>query len=174
MIFGCSVSMQMEFIMNKLLTNLVLGFAAFGVIAVSPAASDDAKAAYYAAADKAAADYRDAHALCETLERNAQLICIEEAKLAQTRVKMNAEAQYRNTDQARQRASSAIANAEFAVAMARCEQGRHRQEHLHQASPGIKSCSEGRPEDSCGRVWNSLSGIGTKRGIAIMKSKNAN
>lgn len=121
MIFRCSVSMQMEFIMNKLLTNLVLGFAAFGVIAVSPAASDDAKAAYYAAADKAAADYRDAHALCETLERNAQLICIEEAKLAQTRVKMNAEAQYRNTDQARQRASSAIANAEFAVAMARCE-----------------------------------------------------
>lgn len=107
--------------MNKLLLNLLLGLAATGFVTLLQAASNDAKAAYYAAADKAAADYRDAHAACEALDMSMQSVCIEEAKLAQTRAKMNAEAHYRNTAQARQQANMAIANAEFAVAKARCE-----------------------------------------------------
>lgn len=107
--------------MNKLLLKLLLGFAATGFVSLLQAASNDAKAAYYAAADKAAADYRDAHAACEALDMSMQSVCIEEAKLVQTRAKMNAEAHYKNTAQARQQANMAIANAEFAVAKARCE-----------------------------------------------------
>ena len=107
--------------MNKLLLTLLSGCAAAGFSPWLQAASNDAKAQYYAAADKAAADYRDAHAACEALDISMQSVCIEEAKLVQTRVKMNAEAHYKNTAQARQRANIAIANAEFSVAKARCE-----------------------------------------------------
>ena len=108
--------------MNKCMRGLIWGFAAAGFAAAPSAFSDEGKAAYYAAADKAAADYRDAHAACEALgEGNAQIVCIEEAKLAQTRTKGTAEAQYRNTAQARQKAATDIANAEYAVAKARCE-----------------------------------------------------
>ncbi|OGB25352.1 MAG: hypothetical protein A3I66_02705 [Burkholderiales bacterium RIFCSPLOWO2_02_FULL_57_36] len=107
--------------MKKLMTKLVLGFAAVGFTEMSAAIADERKAAYYAIADKAAADYRDAHAACDALDGNAQIVCIEEAKLAQTRTKGNAEAQYRNTAQARQKTGTDIANAEYAVAKARCE-----------------------------------------------------
>jgi hypothetical protein len=107
--------------MNKLLTALALGMAEIGFAMAAAASSDEAKAAYYATADQAAADYRDAHARCETLDATVQKVCIEEAKLAQTRAKGTAEAQYKNTPQARQKAATDIANAEYAVAKAKCE-----------------------------------------------------
>ena len=134
--------------MNRLLKMLVPGFAAVALVAMPAVGADDAKAAFYAAADKAAADYRDAHAACETLEQNAQSVCIEEAKLAQIKVKMNAEAQYRNTPQIRQKARIDIANAEFAVAAARCEN------------------SEGNDKNSCIRHARAL------RAVAIAAAKD--
>lgn len=121
--------------MNKHLTHLAVGLAALMAVMASQAGTNEAKAAYYAAADKAAADYRDAHAACELLDASMQAVCIEEAKLAQTRAKGNAEAHYRNTAQARQKADIDIANAEFSVAKARCEfkEGSDRQACLRQA-----------------------------------------
>ncbi len=107
--------------MNRLLASLALGFSVIGFAAAAEGGANDAKAVYYAAADKAAADYRDAHARCETLHGNAQTVCIEEAKLAQTRAKGTAEAEYKNTREARLKASTDIANAEYAVAKAKCE-----------------------------------------------------
>lgn len=121
--------------MNKHLMHLALGLAAIGAVTASQAGETAAKAAYYAAADKAAADYRDAHAACETLDASLQAVCIEEAKLAQTRAKGNAEAHYRNTPQVRQKVNIDIANAEFSVARARCEtrQGSDRLACMQQA-----------------------------------------
>ena len=57
---------------------------------------------------------------------------------------MNAEAQYRNTDQARQRASGAIANAEFAVAMARCEnkEGTDKNACIRQAQEALRAVAK--------------------------------
>jgi hypothetical protein len=112
---------QAESIMNKRVMRLVLGIVAAGFASVSAADANQAKAAYYAAGDKAAADYRDAHAQCETLDAKMQTVCIEEAKLAQTRAKGMADVQYRNTAQARQKASIDIANAEYRVAEAKCQ-----------------------------------------------------
>lgn len=122
--------------MNKLLWGFMLGLAVIGYAVAAQAGSDEAKAVYYAAADKAAADYRDAHAQCETLIGNAQTICIEEAKLAQTRAKGTAEAEYKNTAEARLKASTDIANAEYAVAKAKCEsmEGMEKNTCLRQAN----------------------------------------
>lgn len=101
-----------------------LMLAALGFATASAADTDQAKAAskmaYYAAGDKAAAEYMNAHAQCETLEAAAQLVCIEEAKLVQTRAKGTAEMQYRNTAQIRLKVSNDIANAEYRVAEAKC------------------------------------------------------
>jgi hyperosmotically inducible protein len=134
--------------MNKLVTLLLSGIAATGFATIAAADSDQGKAAYYAAADQAAADFRDAHAKCDLLQGNEQLVCIEEAKLAQTRAKGTAEAHYRNTPQARQKASIDIANAEYGVAKARCE------------------AKDGSDKEACIRLANAL------RSFAIAEAKS--
>lgn len=112
---------QTECEMSKRWLMLMTGCVAIGYVPFSSAESAISKAEYYAIADKAAADFRDAHAVCDTLQGNAQTICVEEAKLAQTIAKGSAEARYKNTAQARTKASTDIANAQYAVAKARCE-----------------------------------------------------
>jgi hyperosmotically inducible protein len=111
--------------MKNQLTRSIFALAAFACATVSAADADQvkaaSKAAYYAAGDKAAADYMDAHAHCETLDASMQAVCIEEAKLTQTRAKGIAEVQYRNTAQARLKASIDVANAEYRVAEAKCQ-----------------------------------------------------
>jgi hypothetical protein len=94
--------------------------AMVGYFNVATATNQEAKDAYYAAADKAAADYRDARLKCDVLNGNAQDVCVEQAKAAQTRAKGEAEALYLNTRKARQKARTDIANADFAVAKAMC------------------------------------------------------
>ncbi len=116
---------QAESVMNKRLMRWISGLAAAGLTALAAAypnqAKAESKAEYFAAGDAAAAEYMKAHAQCETLNTSLQSVCIEEAKLAQTRAKGTAEAKYRNTAQARQKARTDIVNAEYRVAEARCQ-----------------------------------------------------
>lgn len=106
--------------MRELAAHLVLGTFLIGSTAISAAAPDDAKAAYEAAAENAASEYRNAHAKCDELNGNAQDVCIAQAKAAQTRAKGEAEAQYKNTAKARIKARTDLANAEYVVAEAKC------------------------------------------------------
>jgi hyperosmotically inducible protein len=107
--------------MKQRLMHAALAFVASGFMTIATADADQTKAAYYAAGDKAAADYMNAHALCETLDADTQPVCIEEAKLVQTRAKGMAELQYRNDARTRQKVNINIANAEYRVAEARCQ-----------------------------------------------------
>ncbi len=94
--------------------------AALGFTAASSAATKEAKADYNAARDAATAQYKEARAKCNSLNRNLKDVCIEEAKANQIRVKAEAEAKYKNTPKARTKARQAIADAEFALAKTRC------------------------------------------------------
>jgi hypothetical protein len=141
---------QVESMMKRVASSLALIALSGGLLTAVAADNDAAKVAYYAAGDKAAADFRDAHAICDTMTGSAQTICIEEAKLAQTRAKGNAEAEYRKTPQARLKARTDIANAEYAVAKAKCE------------SIG------GGDKEACLREANAL------RAVAIAEAKAAN
>ena len=73
--------------MNKILVNIFLGVVALGFAAVSPAAIDDAKAAYKAAKDSATETYKSARAKCDALSANSKDVCVEEAKAAEKRSK---------------------------------------------------------------------------------------
>jgi hypothetical protein len=106
--------------MKKILVNLFLGFVALGFATVAPAATNDAKAAYTAAKDSAAASYKTERAKCDAMKENPKDVCIAEAKAAEKRSKAEAEAQYKNTPKAHMNARIAAADADYAVAKAKC------------------------------------------------------
>ncbi|HTD02186.1 hypothetical protein [Undibacterium sp.] len=107
--------------MKKLITGLMFAVAAMGVCATSFAASSEAKATYKAEEDRADSDYKVAMAKCDALAGNAKDICVEEGKLARTRVKAEAKANYENTPKAHTKAMIDIADAEYAVAKEKCD-----------------------------------------------------
>jgi hypothetical protein len=86
----------------------------------SAAATPQERAAYRAALKKAAADYNAAVAICRTVSGDARTICIVEAKADLRRAEAEAQARYRDTPRARLDASIAEANADYAVARAKC------------------------------------------------------
>lgn len=85
--------------------------------------NDDGKhgtATYKTMTQKAAADYKAAAAKCTALAGNERAVCVEEAKVARARMDLDAVAQYNNTTKARLAARNAYANAEHALARAKC------------------------------------------------------
>ncbi|MES2070524.1 MAG: hypothetical protein V4488_09265 [Pseudomonadota bacterium] len=107
--------------MKKLMTVLLLSVAALGLCTSAFAASNDAKAAYKTAQDSADSEYKLARAKCDALAGNAKDVCVEEAKLARTRIKAEATANYENTPKAHTKAMIDIADAEYAVAKEKCD-----------------------------------------------------
>ncbi len=107
--------------MKKLITGLIFSVAAIGICSSSFAASDEAKAAYKMAENSADNDYKVASAKCDALAGNAKDVCVEEAKLARTRVKADAKAKYENTPKAYTKAMIDVADAEYAVAKEKCD-----------------------------------------------------
>lgn len=105
---------------NKLFTAIVvsLACAAWGGQAV--AATPEAKAAYKAANEKAALNYKLAHAECEKITGNPKDVCIAEAKAVRTYDEAVAQAQYTNTLRAYTKARIKIADANYDVDLARC------------------------------------------------------
>jgi osmotically-inducible protein OsmY len=77
-------------------------------------------ATYKTMTQKASADYKIAAAKCTSLTGNEKSLCIEEAKVARARVDAETVAQYNNTLKARTTARTALANAEHALARAKC------------------------------------------------------
>ncbi|MES2900368.1 MAG: BON domain-containing protein [Pseudomonadota bacterium] len=77
-------------------------------------------ATYRTMTQKAAADYKAANAQCTDLKGNERSVCVETAKVARARADVDATMQYNNTLKLRTAARTALANAEYALAKAKC------------------------------------------------------
>src|SRR5690606_10837309 len=102
--------------MKKTLSMLVSASASFGFMSASHAQD---KASYEATQKSAKAEYKAAREKCDTLKNNAKDICQAEAKAARVKTEANAEASYKGTDKARQKARKDIADADYEVAQAK-------------------------------------------------------
>ena len=106
--------------MNKLLASVLIGVATLTVATAATAKTSAAHATYNATVDKASADYKVARAQCDSLSGNGKDVCVEEAKAVEKRAKADAKAQYKHTRKARTDARIAAADADYAVAKAKC------------------------------------------------------
>ena len=77
-------------------------------------------AAYHSMTQQASTDYKLAAAKCTSMSGNERAVCTEEAKVARARINADAVAQHNNTRQMRIAARTALANAEHALATAKC------------------------------------------------------
>jgi hypothetical protein len=96
-----------------------LGFAS--TASTASAASTTAKDIYALARQSADTDYQRAQAQCVALTGVPRNVCVAEAEAVRTRATSSAKVQYKGTRQAHANARIAVANADFAVAAAKCE-----------------------------------------------------
>ena len=105
----------------KLLIATLLATAAGASFAAPTFALNHDPATYRNATQKAAADYRDAIAKCDTMSGNGKDVCVAEAKLARTQTEAKAMSKYSNSPASREKARTSLAEAEFTLAKARCD-----------------------------------------------------
>jgi hyperosmotically inducible protein len=108
-------TMKTTFIATLLATAVSASFAA-----APTAALNHDPATYQNVTKKAAADYKMATAKCTPMSGSAKSICIEEAKAARARTEADAIAQYNNTPKGSAKARTAVAEADFSLAKAKC------------------------------------------------------
>jgi len=82
------------------------------------------RTAYNQTKASAKAAYDGDKKMCDAMAGNAKDICVAEAKAKRTRANENAEAEWKNTPKARQRALHEIAEADYKVAKERCDDKR--------------------------------------------------
>lgn len=87
---------------------------------MSSAATSEAKAAHATAKESAASEYKILREKCNALTDNPKDICIKEAEAVRIHAKATAEAEYKGTPRAHSNARTAIANAGYDVAKAKC------------------------------------------------------
>lgn len=104
----------------KTLAATLLATAISAGFAAQAAETPGDPASYRNMTQKAAADYKSAIANCSGMSGNARQVCVEEAKVARARSEADAVAQYRNTQKDRIKARTALANADYRLAKARC------------------------------------------------------
>ncbi len=104
----------------KALTATLLATAISASFSVYAADAPSDPASYKNMTQKAAADYKAAAATCTGMSGAARQVCVEEAKVARARAEADAVAQYRNTQKDRTKARTALANADYALAKAKC------------------------------------------------------
>lgn len=117
--------------MKKILAGFGLVVASFSLAAVAnaqgetkPASASQPKAeghaAQTAAFKQADADYKQARAKCNELKGNEKDVCVAEARAARTRARTDAEVAANDTSSARRKAYVEMADAQYAVAKAKC------------------------------------------------------
>lgn len=104
----------------KALTATLLAAAISASFSVYAADTPSDPATYKNMTQKAAADYKAASANCTGMSDPARQVCIEEAKVVRARAEADAVAQYKNTQKGRTKARTALANADYALAKAKC------------------------------------------------------
>ncbi|MDB5916045.1 MAG: hypothetical protein JWR40_279 [Massilia sp.] len=107
--------MKTTFLATLLATAVSASFAA-----APTAALNHDPATYNNVTKKAAADYKAATAKCTSMSGNAKTVCTEEAKAARAHAEVDAVAQYNNTPAGRVKARTAVADADFSLAKAKC------------------------------------------------------
>jgi osmotically-inducible protein OsmY len=107
--------MKTTFLATLLATAVSASFAA-----APTAVLNHDPATYQNVTKKAAADYKVATATCTAMTGNSKSICMEEAKAARAHAEADAIAQYNNTAKGRAKARTNVANADFALAKAKC------------------------------------------------------
>jgi len=115
--------MKTTFLANCLSTCLatIMATATSASFAAAPtAALNHDPATYNNVTKKTAADYKAATAKCTVMTGNARTVCTEEAKTVRARAEVEAVAQYNNTPKGRVRARTAVADADFSLAKAKC------------------------------------------------------
>ncbi|NML61307.1 BON domain-containing protein [Massilia sp. RP-1-19] len=104
----------------KALSATLLATALSASFSVHAAGNPSDPASYKNMSQKAAADYKAASANCTGMGGAARQVCVEEAKVARARAEADAVAQYKNTQKDRTKARTALANADHALAKAKC------------------------------------------------------
>lgn len=102
------------------LTATLLATAISASFSVYAADAPSDPVSYKNMTQKAAADYKAAAANCTGMSGSARQVCAEEAKVARARAEADAVAQYKNTQKDRTKARTALANADYALAKAKC------------------------------------------------------
>ena len=105
----------------KTLIATLLATAASSTFAFAPtAALNHDPATYRNVTQKANADYKAATAKCSRLSGNEEDVCTAEAKAARARTEAAAIARYNNSDKGRASSRTKVADADYAVAKAKC------------------------------------------------------
>jgi hypothetical protein len=108
--------------MIAMLVTAGLGFAGASAAQVnSPMTAPISKASYTQAVKDADAQYKIDNGACASLSGNAKDICVAEAKGKASVAKAEAEAVYRHTPKARENARIAHAQANYNVAIEKCD-----------------------------------------------------
>jgi osmotically-inducible protein OsmY len=107
--------------MKTLIATLLATAAGASFAAAPTAALNHDPATYRNVTQKAQTEYRAAVAKCDGMNGNDKEVCMAEAKLARTRTEYDALSQYNNTASGRARARSNVADAEYALAKAKCD-----------------------------------------------------
>ena len=104
----------------KLFTATLLATAISASFSVYAAETPSDPASYKNMTQKAAADYKAATANCAGMTGATRSVCVEEAKVARARADADAVVQFKNTQKDRTKARTALANADYALAKAKC------------------------------------------------------
>jgi hypothetical protein len=110
---------EMSRLLIALFISAGLGFA--GSVVAQTTASPMSKEGYAAAKTSAEAQYKSDKVACASLSGNAKDICTAEAKGKDNVAKADAAAAYENTPKAREKARVAFAQANYDVAIERCD-----------------------------------------------------
>jgi hypothetical protein len=114
----------MSKLMIALFVTAGLGFAGAGVAQMNspmPSSTPMSKASYTQAVKDADAQYKIDKDACSSLSGNAKDICVAEAKGKASVAKAEAEAAYKHTPKARENARIAQAQANYNVAIEKCD-----------------------------------------------------
>jgi osmotically-inducible protein OsmY len=107
--------------MKTLIATLLATAAGASFAAAPTAALNHDPATYRNVTQKALSEYRTAIAKCDSMSGNDKEVCVAEAKLARTRTEYDALSQYNNTASGRAHARTNVADAEYALAKAKCD-----------------------------------------------------
>jgi hyperosmotically inducible protein len=106
--------------MKTLIATLLATAASASFAAAPTLALNHDPATYRNVSQKAAADYKTASAKCSGMSGNDKDVCIEEAKVARAHAEADAVAQYNNTAKGRAKSRTALADADYSLAKAKC------------------------------------------------------
>jgi len=106
--------------MKSIIASLLAAAAGASFAAAPTAALNHDPATYRNLTKQVAADYKSAIAKCADMSGNAKDVCVEEAKADRAHAEADAIAQYNNTTKGRTKARVAVADADYALAKAKC------------------------------------------------------